>query len=314
ERPSRDSDPAEDPRTLEHLLEAARRETAPSHLAERVFDHVKHRSHLEQLADSPPFTRPARSLPSLGSVVGALALATAAAAATAVVVRSTPTAIAPERISEPVPAAPAKNVVHRAPEVDPCLERVVAPGASPLIDDFEDGDDQLAVLEQRVGYWRWVREIDAPGTAPALLPLPRPEATASNRFALHVKGGRLVDWGAAVEVTFRPACYDASAHGGIAFEARGSGRVYIAPRETRGIPRAAGGTCDSACHNPRVARIGPGGGFRTYESRWEGVRQRGFGTLPRDPTRLNGIAFLVRPEDTPYDVWIDDVRFLPRER
>jgi hypothetical protein len=29
-----------------------------------------------------------------------------------------------------------------------------------------------------------------------------------------------------------------------------------------------------------------------------------------DPRRANGIEFLVRPDDTPYDVWIDDVRFV----
>ncbi len=79
-----------------------------------------------------------------------------------------------------------------------------------MIDDFEDGDDAVSALEQRVGFWRWVREIDAPGTAPALMPVARPEALPENRLALHAKGGRLWDWGAVIEATFRPACYDAS--------------------------------------------------------------------------------------------------------
>jgi hypothetical protein len=31
---------------------------------------------------------------------------------------------------------------------------------------------------------------------------------------------------------------------------------------------------------------------------------------PLDASRLQSVAFLIRPEDTPYDVWLDDVRFL----
>ena len=31
-----------------------------------------------------------------------------------------------------------------------------------------------------------------------------------------------------------------------------------------------------------------------------------------DPSKLNSLAFLIRPEDTPYDVWIDDLRFVRR--
>ncbi len=68
-----------------------------------------------------------------------------------------------------------------------------------------------------LGFWRWAREIDAPGTAPALIPVPRPDATRANRLAQHVKGGQLVDWGATIEFDFRPACYDASQYVGVSF-------------------------------------------------------------------------------------------------
>ena len=29
-----------------------------------------------------------------------------------------------------------------------------------------------------------------------------------------------------------------------------------------------------------------------------------------DPSRLHSLAFLIRPEDTPYDVWLDEIRFV----
>jgi hypothetical protein len=40
------------------------------------------------------------------------------------------------------------------------------------------------------------------------------------------------------------------------------------------------------------------------------LRQRGIDTPPIDMSRLHSLALLIRPEDTPYDVWIDDIRFL----
>ena len=49
-----------------------------------------------------------------------------------------------------------------------------------------------------------------------------------------------------------------------------------------------------------------------YEVRWEELRQRGTKQAELDPSKLNSLAFLVRPEDTPYDVWIDDLRFVRR--
>jgi hypothetical protein len=49
--------------------------------------------------------------------------------------------------------------------------------------------------------------------------------------------------------------------------------------------------------------------FRTYVVRWTELHQRGFDKPPLDAQRLNSVAFLIRPEDTPYDVWIDSVRF-----
>jgi hypothetical protein len=188
----------------------------------------------------------------------------------------------------------------------------VAEGGAALIDDFEDGDDAVARLEQRAGFWRWAREIDAPGTAPALLPSPRPDPTAANRLAIHVKGGALRDWGAVVEVSFRPPCYDASRYAGFTFEARGPGRIYVAPREVSVIPLAEGGTCELDCHNPHVKKLDLTEGWQRYEVRWAETWQRGVGKPALDPSRLNSLAFLVRPEDTPYDVWLDDVRFLER--
>ncbi len=78
------------------------------------------------------------------------------------------------------------------------------------------------------------------------------------------------------------------------------------------IPVAEGGTCREDCHNPHVVKIDLEGTFKRYEVRWEELRQRGTKQTALEPSKLNSLAFLVRPEDTPYDVWIDDLRFIRR--
>jgi hypothetical protein len=214
----------------------------------------------------------------------------------------------------PAGAPPALRALPQAASQasDPCLALAPSAGSEPSIDDFEDGDDAVRSLEGRAGFWRWAREIDAPGTAPALIPVPRADATRANRLAQHVKGGQLMDWGATIEFDFRPACYDASKYVGVSFQARGPGRIYVAPRERSVIPIAEGGSCESDCHNPHVAKIELESAWRTYQVRWSELRQRGIGKPPLDARRLHSLAFLIRPEDTPYDVWLDDVRFLQR--
>ena len=131
-------------------------------------------------------------------------------------------------------------------------------------------------------------------------------------MAQHVKGGQLLDWGATVEFDFRPACYDASKYVGVSFQARGPGRVYVAPRERSVIPIAEGGSCEADCYNPHVAKIELESVWRTYQVRWSELRQRGIGKPALDARHLHSLAFLIRPEDTPYDVWLDDLRFLQR--
>lgn len=296
-----------DDQRLERAKAAARLEAAPAHLTERVLEAVEYRRRLETpLASAGRFRRLA--------LVGSSMLAVAAAFWLFLRAPVPIAHIAPEQSqSSSVSSAPVTQ--PRAPKSvpDPCRSRVAASGAALLLDDFEDGDDALAALDQRAGFWRWAREIDAPGTAPALIPVPRTGGGARNKLAVHVKGGRLFDWGATVEVNFEPPCYDATAYAGIKLQARGPGRVYVALREVDVIPIAEGGSCEHDCHNPHVAKIELSPEWRSYEFRWAELRPRGIDTRPLDPSRLHSVAFLIRPEDTPYDVWLDEVRFLPKK-
>lgn len=301
-------------RAFERLLDAAREDLPPPELGERVLEHLAYRKRLERLAVLPPSRFGFRAVAGTGAlallVAGVLLVLFARKPAADVPIAAERTDPARKSVaaSAVTPSAPAQPAL---PTVDPCLSVAQGSGSEPLIDDFEDGDDAIRPLEGRAGFWRWPREIDAPGTAPALIPVPRPDATRANRLAQHVKGGKLLDWGATIEFDFRPACYDASQYAGVSFQARGPGRIYFAARERSVIPVAEGGSCQSDCHNPHVLKVELESGFRTYQVRFAELRQRGLGKPLLDTHRLHSLAFLIRPEDTPYDVWVDDLRFLP---
>jgi hypothetical protein len=304
--------PDEERQAFEGLLDAAREEVPPPQLGERVLEQLAYRARLERMAVSP-------RRPSYRAVAGGLGLLAAGVLLALVALKpTTDLPIAAEHASSASKPSTATSFglpstsTHSPAELlnDPCRGRVPVAGSEPSIDDFEDGDDAIRPLEGRAGFWRWAREIDAPGTAPALIPIPRPDSTRANRLAQHVKGGELLDWGAAVEFDFRPACYDASKYVGVSFQARGPGRIYLAARERSVIPIAEGGSCEVDCHNPHVAKIELESVWRTYQLRWADLRQRGIGKPILDASRLHSLAFLIRPEDTPYDVWLDDLRFL----
>lgn len=295
----------EDERRLQEYVEAARGERAPEHLADQVLSHVSYRERLEQRRSTP---RPPAWL-TLAGIAAALAAGWSIGR-----VSQPQSAITAENppLENPRSAGAPSAPTSAAPRpIDPCQNRVIGSGSSFLLDDFEDGDDAVAPLEGRQGVWRWARETDAPGTAPALIPVPRSDATARNRLALHVRGARLDDWGATIELDFRPRCYDATRYAGVSFQASGPGRVYLALRQVDVIPIAEGGICERDCHNPHLIKLDLTADFQSYAVRWSEVRQRGINRPPLDPSRLHSIALLIRPEDTPYDVWLDDVRFLP---
>jgi hypothetical protein len=300
---------------VEQLIAAGREEAPLSELEQRVRDAVAYR---RLLADARPPWLQHRARPYLNPLslgVGALAVAASAVLWSRSSPHKSPLSIAPEPAlaRSTTPAAPAAVKVA-APLSDPCRERAVASGQQPLIDDFEDGDDEVLAFENRAGLWRWARDTDSPGSAPALLPVPRVNGHAGNRMALHVKGGHLLDWGAVVEFNFKPSCYDASAYRGLTFQAKGPGRVFVAPREVGTIPLTEGGTCTSDCYNPHVKKIELEKQWKSYRIEWAEFEQRGYGRPPFDPKHLHSIAFLIRPEDTPYDLWFDDVSFIKQQR
>ena len=177
----------------------------------------------------------------------------------------------------------------------------------------EDGNELVALLEARNGYWVSLSDTDPDGAEPVLLPSMRPDPSPDNRYALHVAGPRRRTWGASIQVELGPSCYDASAYSGFAFDARGPGRLYAGVRTVDAVPVARGGTCTEDCYRSHLGAVTLESGWKTYTLSWSDLHQEGAPAAP-DPRRANGIEFFLRPEDTPYDVWIDDVRFVRDSR
>lgn len=237
-----------------------------------------------------------------------------AIAAVAIALRWQPSSridIRPEPIVLPPSAAIAVPPPRpRTNPVDPCAHRPRAEGGHPLIDDFEDANPLIASEEGRVALWAMYQDTEAPGTNSSISPTLRPQPTRTNRYALHAKGGELRNWGAAIQLAFTPSCYDASAYGGIVFSAKGPGRLYVGAREIRVVPVEYGGTCTKDCYNTHQKKVDLSPYWRTYSVKWVDMQQRGYDTPPLDPSKLNGLSFLIQPGDTPYDLWVDDVKFI----
>jgi len=222
-----------------------------------------------------------------------------------------------------VPAAAAALASNRqAPSVassmtvnpprDPCNARKRARGKEPLIDDFEDGNPLIAAFEDRVGLWSLFKDSDFPGSFNTISPTLLARPTQKNRYALHAAGGELRNWGAVISFPFQPACYDASAYAGITFSARGPGRVFVGVREVSVVPVEYGGTCTKDCYNTHETKVDLSARWQSYTVLWSEMRQRGYDTKPLDSSRTSGVSFLVLAADTPYDFWIDDVKFATR--
>jgi hypothetical protein len=182
-------------------------------------------------------------------------------------------------------------------------------GHSPLVDDFEDDNELVALLEGRNGYWVSITDTDPESSEPVLLPSLRPEGSPTNRYALHMSGERHAKWGASVQVELGPTCYDASVYRGIAFDVRGPGRLFAGVRAVDAVPVDRGGTCTTDCYDSHLHPVDATDGWTHHELAWKQLHQRGKAE-PADPRRLSGFEFLVRPEDTPYDLWIDNVAFV----
>ena len=220
--------------------------------------------------------------------------------------------VSPERIRT---AAPPKLVTRELPA---CPKLVVARGDAPLLDDWEENDSRVAPLDGRAGNWATYDDGTGKQTPPDKSPL-FPSRIAGGRGssnrALHLFGGKFKDWG----VTFgaelaNAACYDASAYGGIEFWAKGPGIIKVGFQMLDVQDEKYGGLCKTDCYNTHRTVIELSKTWKHYAVRWDELHQLydAGPALTFDPRRVRFLEFGIGPENTPYDLWLDDVAFVKR--
>jgi len=192
-----------------------------------------------------------------------------------------------------------------------------AEGKNPLIDDFEDNDGRLAPLERRAGFWSASNDATgsqrpAPGGPLTMTRIPG--GRGASQFALHTSGGKFTKWGALLAADFSARrCYDASAYAGLRFWARGRGSFFVVAKMTQIAPEEYGGSCTHDCYDSHRANVALSKDWREYSVTWAELKQKGFGqVVPFDPRSLLSLEFTVAPEQTPFDFWVDDIRFSER--
>ncbi|HEX2671546.1 MAG TPA: hypothetical protein VHM25_11775, partial [Polyangiaceae bacterium] len=212
----------------------------------------------------------------------------------------------------PVPSASASTA-----ELEPCTPAMHATGSEPLIDDFEDNDARIASIEHRAGFWsasndNTGKQRPAPGGPLAMTRIPG--GRGASQFALHTSGNKFTKWGALLAADFSPRrCYDASAYAGLVFFARGRGSFNVVAKMTQIAPEEFGGSCKHDCYDSHGATIPLTNEWQEHRVTWAQLKQKGFGqNVPFDPRSLLSLEFTVAPEQTPFDLWIDDIRFLQR--
>jgi hypothetical protein len=136
---------------------------------------------------------------------------------------------------------------------------------------------------------------------------------------MHFVARGMTTWGAALALNLRwvrrsMSCpLNASRYAGLAMDMKGVGSLPVQVATFRTANAPGGGGCTSQCFDHHQAIVQASPSWKTHEIRWQDLHQEGWGQATRfEPDALVGIHFAPRPADLPLDVWIDNVRFIPR--
>lgn len=201
-----------------------------------------------------------------------------------------------------------------------------------LLDDFEDGNAQIAPVAGRMGGWYSFGDTTVGGTIQPLgdsAPEVIPGGRATSKRALHMTSTGFLDWGSGVStaVHWGPNAagvsgllpYDARDYKGVTFYARigDTSAASIRIQFNDSLTRPEGGKCklDGApgqqCYDGFGIDIpGLSTTWQAFRIPFAGLTQRGFGVpggaLDTATLYEVGLAF---PPAVITDFWLDDIRF-----
>jgi hypothetical protein len=187
-----------------------------------------------------------------------------------------------------------------------------------LIDDLEDMDGSINSTGGRDGAWYTYNDGTAAGMQTPLAGATFvPEMPGDNSMmAAHTTGSGFTTWGAGFGFDLNNTGtakmpYDASAHTGIIFSAKGTPfRVKVLTTAT--TPMTDGGTCmgtSAQCGDNYGMAIPATSGWQQFVVPFASLKQEGWGIkTPFDATTVLGVQFQVGTKVT-FDIWIDNVGF-----
>jgi endoglucanase len=191
-----------------------------------------------------------------------------------------------------------------------------------LIDNFEDGNNQLSLLEGRNGPDYTYADTTGSTITPAAgsIFVPATPGNGSSTRAAHFNGklsGATTVWaGFGMDFVSPKALYNASKYAGISFFAKlgsstasSSVRVKIPDRNTD----PTGGVC-TQCSNDFGVDLALTTTWTKYTILFTNMTQQAGWGAPRptkiDPTGVVAVQFQVGAPNATYDIWIDDVTFI----
>jgi hypothetical protein len=185
-----------------------------------------------------------------------------------------------------------------------------------MIDDFEDGNQNILELAGRSGAWYVANDGQGTQTPAANMPvvpsLLMPARGMSTRAA-HTFGGPFAQWGALIGVSLSSdQAYDLSRFSGVRFWVRsGAFNPGAANRVRFMLPTAqtnAGGGC-TVCNDHFGVFVPLTPQWTRIEVEFSELAQEGFGA-PEPPspdlTTVSAIQFIF-PQGVSFDLWVDDV-------
>jgi hypothetical protein len=199
-----------------------------------------------------------------------------------------------------------------------------------LIDDCENGNNQILVKEGRNGYWSTFGppacNLSPPSVPNSMMAAQFMTAisagTGTGMKALHFvsQGGDEDSCGVGFDFLQARNLYDASAYAGVSFGAQSvtGDQIVLVKVSTAGTDPKFGFCDENAesgsgkqCYDHFFAEVMLGDTWRDYTVSFADLVQEGWGFAPPDgfdPAEIVGVQWVAKPGTA--NIWIDDVKFV----
>jgi hypothetical protein len=193
---------------------------------------------------------------------------------------------------------------------------------SGMLDDFEDGNSQIATNEGRSGYWYTYSDTVGTMVTPEDEFVPSSGGANGSHKAARIfgkTGDRKNVWaGMAFPLTNPKGPYDASKYKGFSFWAKKGEKstafVYVRVPDVNTTPD--GGVCKD-CFNDFATNVQLTNRWKKYTFSFDMLRQEPGWGEPRahiTPSKIYELQWQIKTRNVDFDIWIDDVKLVGCER